>query len=108
MTEIFTPHMVVSQIMDIVDKDTMGYKRLKRFSEDLGYTAPEIRDARFWGAPNLFKDCITDICRDCYDNNEEVHKIFRQAVVKYQLHGGFIYKKDLKTSHVSNSPTPPH
>ena len=106
MTEVFTPLMVVNDIMDVVDKDTMGYKRLKKFCTDLGYAAPEIRDARFWGG-TFQKDSIVDICKDHYNDNEKVHKIFTQAAVKYQ-EPGFVYKKDLKTSHVSNSPTPPH
>ena len=96
MSEIFTPQMVVNQIMNIVEKDTLGYKRLKKFYEDLGYTAPEIRDARFWGG-KFNKDSIVDICRDHYDNNEEVYKIFTKAVVKYEINKGFVYRENLNS-----------
>ena len=94
MTTIFTPQMVVNDIMNIVDKDTIGYIRLKKFCEDLGYTAPEIRDARFWGG-SFNKDSIVDICKDHYEDNPEVHKIFTNAVVKYEINKGFVYKENL-------------
>ena len=97
MSEIFTPQMVVNQIMNVVEKDTPGYKRLQKFFEDLGYTAPEIRDARFWGDKGIFKDSLVDICRDHYDNNEEVYKIFTKAVVKYEINKGFVYRENLNS-----------
>ena len=74
----------------------MSYKRLQKFYEDLGYTAPEIRDARFWGG-NFNKDSLVDICKDHYDNNVEVHNIFTKAVVKYEINKGFVYRENLNS-----------
>lgn len=107
MSGIFTPQMVVNDIMNVVDKDTTGYLRLRKFYEDLSYTAPEIRDARFWGGA-FNKDSIVDICKDHYEENKEVHKIFTQTVIKYEINKGFVYKEDLNTSHALSSPKPSH
>lgn len=107
MSGIFTPQMVVNDIMNVVDKDTTGYLRLRKFYEDLGYTAPEIRDARFWGGA-FNKDSIVDICKNHYEENKEVHKIFTQAVIKYEINRGFVYKEDLNTSHALSSSKPSH
>ena len=102
MSELFTPQGIISEIMAVVPKNGNGYKRLVKLMEDIGYAAPEIRDARFWGSPNVGKDSITSICQDYFDNNAKVHEIYCRNVVKYELKKGFIYKEDLNTSRVSN------
>ena len=95
MSELFTPQMVVNDIMNaVIDKDSRGYIRLKKFYADLGYAAPEIRDSRFWGG-TFKKDSIVDICKDHYEDNKEVHKIFTNAVIKYEINKGFVYKENL-------------
>ncbi len=100
--EVFTPMTVIVNMMDVIDENTPGYRRLDKLLENMGYTAPEIRDARFWGTKYLAKDCIIDICKDHFSDNIIIHTIYQAAVNQYNK-TGFIYKEDInETSHASS------
>ena len=49
----FTPWTIIRDILNVIDenKDKDAYNRLKKLITRVGYTAPEVRDIKFWGHP---------------------------------------------------------
>lgn len=83
----FTPFTVIDEIMNVIDKESDGFARLKKLKEDLGYVAPEIRNSRFWGNKHSIKESLTDICKKHFNDNEKIRKIFHKAALKYAKEG---------------------
>jgi hypothetical protein len=90
--EIFTPTTIINKMMNVIDKDTPGWSNLEKLRDNMGYTAPEIKDVRFWGDNYMLKKNIIDICKLYFDENQNISDIFNEAVEQYNK-TGFIYKK---------------
>lgn len=91
----FGPGEIVGKVIECLDpeinKNEIGV--LNRFIDTMGYVAPEIKDARFWGGCMRFN--FTSICGEYFNTNKRVHDIFESAVQKYR-EVGFKYKRKYK------------
>ena len=85
----FTHENVLDAFLKITtDKNAIKY--LTRLKDNMMYTAPEIRDNKFWnGTKNYYSlpDILNKYCNDNNTENIEISRLFSDVVKQYQQSG---------------------
>ena len=90
----FTRENVLEAFLKIIT-DENAKKYLIRLKDNMMYTAPEIRDDKFWnGTKNYYSlpDILNKYCNDNNTENIEISRLFSDVVKQYQK-SGFVNSK---------------
>ena len=86
---LFTPISVINDMCSITEENSPAWTDLQKLKSSLLNAAPEIRDAIFWG--KLRGNSIVKICSTHFNDNEEIFKIYKLSVDRYNL-TGFVWR----------------
>ena len=90
----FTHENVLEAFLKITtDKNAIKY--LTRLKDNMRYTAPEIRDDKFWNGTknyNSLPEILNKYCNDNNTENIEISRLFSDVVKQYQQ-SGFVNSK---------------